>query len=200
VTYAMEGSAFIAGAVIQWLRDGLELLKSAKDSKAMAEQARDQQVFFVPAFTGLGAPYWDPNARGAIFGLTRDTGKNEIVSAALESVCFQTMDLLAAMQQDGAEFTALRVDGGMTNNDLAMQMMADIAQTKVLRPAMTETTALGAAYLTGLQLGIWSSLEEIAELWAQDRAFEVAKDKDWSQQRYQRWQAAVKACQVFSGA
>lgn len=200
VTYAMEGSAFIAGAVIQWLRDGLELFKSAKDSKAMAEQARDQQVFFVPAFTGLGAPYWDPNARGAIFGLTRDTGKNEIVSAALESVCFQTMDLLAAMQQDGAEFTALRVDGGMTNNDLAMQMMADIAQTKVLRPAMTETTALGAAYLTGLQLGVWSSLEEIAELWAQDRAFEVAKDKDWSLQRYQRWQAAVKACQVFSGA
>jgi glycerol kinase len=197
-TYAMEGSAFIAGAVVQWLRDELQILSNASESHKMAQASKQSHVFFVPAFTGLGAPYWNPNARAAIFGMTRDTGRNEIVAAALESVCFQTMDLLKAMELDGAQTKALRVDGGMTANDHAMQTMANLAQTRVVRPSFTETTALGSAYLAGLQLGVFKSLEEIAQLWAEDQSFDVKADAKWSQERYHTWQKAVKACQLFS--
>lgn len=199
-TYAMEGSAFIAGAVVQWLRDGLGFFSKASESEAMAQHAKSSQVSFVPAFTGLGAPYWDPNARGAILGLSRDTGPNEIVAAALEAVCLQTLDLLKAMTADGTDLTGLRVDGGFTANNYAMQLLANLTQQAVVRPAFIETTALGAAYLAGLQLGVFDSLETISKLWQKDRTIEVKASSSWAAQRYTRWQAAVAACQSFAAA
>jgi len=197
-TYAMEGSAFIAGAVIQWLRDGLKIVSSAGECENMAKDVVDNHVIFVPAFTGLGAPYWNANARGAIVGLTRDTGPNELVAAALESICFQTMDLIKAMTADGGQCESLRVDGGMTANGLFLQSMANLLQKTVVRPAFTETTALGAAYLAGLQQGVFNSLDEIKAKWSQDRAFTAAADEVWAQERYNRWTKAVAACQTFS--
>ncbi|MGH8355496.1 MAG: FGGY family carbohydrate kinase, partial [Pseudomonas sp.] len=167
VTYAVEGSIFVAGAAVQWLRDGIKLISHARDSEALAEQTGDAcGVYLVPAFTGLGAPYWDPKARGAIFGLTRDTGIKEIVTAGLQSVCYQTRDLLEAMRQDGANPpSALRVDGGMVVNNWVMQFLADILGVPVERPRVTETTALGVAYLAGLQAGFYRDLDEIAGHW-----------------------------------
>lgn len=166
-TYALEGSIFVAGAAIQWLRDGLKLIQHAGETEALARQAGDHTgVYLVPAFTGLGAPYWDPTARGAIFGLTRDTGIAQIVAAGLQSVCFQTRDLLDAMQADGAQNTAaLRVDGGMVINNWVVQELANILGVTVDRPQVTETTALGAAYLAGLQLGVFNNLDDIASHW-----------------------------------
>lgn len=193
VTYALEGSIFVAGAAIQWLRDGLQLIGHAEESERLAEQVGyENPVYLVPAFTGLGAPYWDPNARGALFGLTRDTGIAEIVTAGLQAVCYQTRDLLTAMERDGAEFTSLRVDGGMVVNGWVTQFLADVLDVAVDRPAIVETTALGAAYLAGLRIGLFESLESISELWALDARFEPAVDRKLANQLYSGWLEAVE--------
>lgn len=192
VTYALEGSIFMAGATMQWLRDGLKLFKDASETEQLANESdADMHVMFVPAFTGLGAPYWDADARGAIFGLTRDTGIKELVTAALLSVCYQTRDLQKAMEADGVRPETLRVDGGMAKNDFVLQNLADLLGCRVDRPSSTETTALGAAYLAGLQIGLFDSLESIANKWQLDRSFEIQKDEDWRHQRYALWQDAV---------
>lgn len=192
-TYALEGSIFVAGAVVQWLRDSLQLIEHASKSEAFAEQTGyDSGVFLVPAFTGLGAPYWDPKARGAIFGLTRDTGIKEIVTAALMSVGLQTADLLKAMEQDGAPFPSqLRIDGGMVNNNWLAQSLADLMQLTVDRPANVETTALGVAYLAGLQAGIYSSLEQISQFWALEKRFEPRLPAVQAEAIYQNWLKVV---------
>lgn len=193
-TYAVEGSIFVAGAAVQWLRDGIKLISHARDTEALAEATGDAcGVYLVPAFTGLGAPYWDPRARGAIFGLTRDTGIKEIVTAGLQSVCYQTCDLLEAMRQDGAAApSALRVDGGMVVNNWVMQFLADILGVPVERPEVTETTALGVAYLAGLQLGLYASLDDIARMWHRDRRFEPRMGEAHRARLYDGWLDAVK--------
>jgi glycerol kinase len=192
-TYAIEGSIFMAGATMQWIRDGLNLIDNATDSETLAEQTDDELgVYLVPAFTGLGAPYWDPEARGAIFGLTRDTGVKEVVTAALLSVCYQSLDLLQAIVKDGASFTTIRVDGGMVENNFMLQSLADLLNCQVDRPRIIETTALGVAYLAGLQAGLFDSLEQISERWQLDRSFLPAKGDDWREQRYAGWLDAVE--------
>jgi glycerol kinase len=192
-TYALEGSIFIAGAAVQWLRDGLRLFANAHETEALsAGLAGNAGVYLVPAFTGLGAPYWDPEARGAIFGLTRDVGRAEIARAALEAVCYQTRDLMEAMAADGApQPTALRVDGGMTRNNWLMQFLADTLDLPVERPAVTETTALGAAYLAGLASGLWNSVEDIARHWRRDRLFEPKMSSTERDRLYAGWKDAV---------
>ncbi len=192
VTYALEGSIFMAGATMQWLRDGLKLFKDAAETEALARQAdKNMHVLMVPAFTGLGAPYWDADARGAIFGLTRDTGIKELVTAALLSVCYQTRDLQKAMEADGERPDTLRVDGGMARNDFVLQNLADLLGCRVDRPRVTETTALGVAWLAGLQCGLYDSLERIAEHWQLEKSFSPQKDKAWRDERYLLWQDAV---------
>ncbi len=193
-TYAMEGAIFVAGAAIQWLRDGLKLLQSAGQSAALAAAADPAaQVYLVPAFAGLGAPYWDARARGAMFGLTRDTGIAEIVRAALEAVCFQTRDLVAAMAADGATPpVTLRVDGGLTVNDWAMQFLADILGVPVEGPVVTETTAMGAAYLAGMATGVFPGLDGLSAFWQRDRAFTPAMSVDERDARYAGWHDAVR--------
>ncbi len=173
-TYALEGSIFVAGAAVQWLRDGLHVIESAKDTEALARGLESNRgVYLVPAFTGLGAPHWDPRARGALLGLTRDTGVAELARAALESVCYQTLDLVNAMGRDGAITPdTLRVDGGMVANDWLMQFLADVLGFAVERPVITETTALGAAYLAGLSAGAFDSLEDLARRWRREARFE----------------------------
>jgi glycerol kinase len=200
VTYAVEGSIFVAGAAVQWLRDGIKLISHARDSEALAEQTGDAcGVYLVPAFTGLGAPYWDPRARGAIFGLTRDTGIKEIVTAGLQSVCYQTRDLLEAMGQDGAAPpSALRVDGGMVENNWVMQFLADILGVPVERPEVTETTALGVAYLAGLQAGLYRDLDEVAGHWHRQHRFAPRMAEGHRQKLYDGWLDAVQ--RVRSGA
>lgn len=170
--YAIEGSIFVAGAAMQWLRDGLRLISHARESAEHAAAVGvNNPVYLVPAFTGLGAPHWDPNARGAILGLTRDTGIAEIVTAGLQSVCYQTKDLVRAIRNDGARLESLRVDGGMAVNNWVMQFLSDILNVPVDRPSETETTALGAAYLAGLQTGVFDSLEQITSLWECEHQF-----------------------------
>ncbi|UAW97312.1 glycerol kinase GlpK [Halopseudomonas nanhaiensis] len=193
-TYALEGSIFVAGAAIQWLRDGLKLIQHAGETEALAEQTGEQcGVYLVPAFTGLGAPYWDPKARGAIFGLTRDTGIGEIVTAGLQSVCFQTRDLLDAMTSDGGNSTAaLRVDGGMVVNNWVVQSLANILGVQVDRPRITETTALGVAYLAGLQIGLFDSLEAITQRWERERTFDPVMPEAKREALYQGWVDAVR--------
>lgn len=174
-TYALEGSIFIAGAAIQWLRDELEIIKSADETAALAESIESNNgVYLVPAFTGLGAPHWSPSARGLVSGLTRGSGKAELARAALESVVYQTADLMNAIARDGAETKTLRVDGGMVANDWTMQFLADILNLPVERPKILETTALGVAYLAGLKVGIFQNTEEIAERWRLDARFQPA--------------------------
>jgi glycerol kinase len=192
-TYALEGSIFIAGAAVQWLRDGLKAFPKAADSEAMAKRVPDTGgVYLVPAFTGLGAPHWDAHARGAIVGLTRDSGLAQIVRAGLEAVCYQTRDLMQAMAADGAaKPVALRVDGGMARNDWLMQMLADMLDLPVERPKVTETTALGAAYLAGLSVGIYPSIEAIAKQWQRDKAFTPRLSADRREAMYAGWQVAV---------
>ena len=191
-TFALEGSIFVAGAAVQWLRDAVHLIKAAGETEALARSVQDTQgVYLVPAFTGLGAPYWDPEARGAILGLTRDSGIAHIVRAALESVGYQTRDLMQAMREDALSPTELRVDGGMVVNDFVTQSLADILQITVVRPAMVETTALGAAYAAGLQSGVYESLEQIAQLWAEDARFEPGIQPAQAEQRYAGWLDAV---------
>jgi glycerol kinase len=195
-TYALEGSIFVAGAVVQWLRDGLKLIDTAAETQTLADQAdKGQDVVLVPAFTGLGAPYWRPDCRGAIYGLTRGTGAAELAKAALESVGFQTRDLLEAMRADWGTMAAgvLRVDGGMVASDWAMQFLADILGAPVDRPVVTETTALGAAYLAGLQSGICPEPARFAETWVLERRFDPAMSPDLAATKYARWGRAVAA-------
>lgn len=195
-TYALEGSIFVAGAVVQWLRDGLGLIEAASDTQTLAESVEhaEQEVYLVPAFTGLGAPYWDSKCRGAIFGLTRATGRAEMARAALESVGYQTRDLLEAMTRDWASAgeTVLRVDGGMTASDWAMQFLADILQAPVDRPVILETTALGAAWLAGLQAGVYPDAEGFARNWALERRFEPKASGAHMDRRYEGWKDAVR--------
>ncbi|MFN3645100.1 MAG: glycerol kinase GlpK [Gemmobacter sp.] len=195
-TYALEGSIFIAGAVVQWLRDGLGVIESAAQTQALAEQADPaQQVVLVPAFTGLGAPWWNPEARGAVFGLTRNTGPKELARAALESVGHQTRDLLDAMRADWgtAPEGVLRVDGGMTGSDWTMQFLADILGAPVDRPQVTETTALGAAWLAGFQAGLCPGPEGFAEAWALERRFAPQMAPERREAAHARWRRAVAA-------
>ncbi len=193
-SYAVEGSIFIAGAAVQWLRDGIKLITHAQETSDWAVKSDpNQAVFFVPAFIGLGAPYWDPDARGAILGLTRDTGIAEIVRAALESVAFQTRDLTMAMQADGAEsLRSIRVDGGMVNNDWVCQRLADLLGTDVERPHVTETTALGVAMLAAYQSGCYTSLEELSANWSSEYTFRSSMSVKQRDDRYKQWQAAVR--------
>ncbi|MBE0486015.1 glycerol kinase GlpK [Marinobacter sp.] len=191
--YAIEGSIFVAGAAMQWLRDGLRLITHASESSGHAETVGvDNPVYLVPAFTGLGAPHWDPNARGAILGLTRDTGIAEIVTAGLQSVCYQTKDLVRAIRNDGAPLESLRVDGGMAVNDWVMQFLADILNVTVDRPRVTETTALGAAYLAGIQTGVFESLEQISGLWERERQFQPDMKPALRETLYAGWLDAVE--------
>ncbi len=192
-TYALEGSIFVAGAAVQWLRDGLNVIAKSSDVEAIAQKANPEHgVYVVPAFVGLGAPYWDADARGAILGLTRDSGPGEIAAATLDSVCYQTRDLVEAMRADGAQIDELRVDGGMVVNDPLMQRLADTVGAPVERPKVTETTALGAAFLAGLQAGLWSSLDALSATWALDRAFKPAEGAASRDRRYAGWQDAVR--------
>ncbi len=192
--YAVEGSIFNAGTAVQWLRDGLGLIADAGETEALAAGIPDTGgVYLVPAFTGLGAPYWDPAARGAVLGLTRDSGRAEIARAALESVCYQTRDLMTAMAEDGAARpAALRVDGGMVANDWFLQYLADILDLPVERPAVVETTALGAAYLAGLGVGLYGSLEDVAGQWRCQRRFEPKLAAERRERLYAGWLEAVR--------
>lgn len=198
--YALEGSVFVGGAVVQWLRDGLQLFGRAEEVEALAAQVPDSGgVMLVPAFTGLGAPYWDAQARGLMIGMTRGTTRAHVARAALESIALQSADVLAAMQKDAQQpITQLRVDGGAARNDLLMQMQADLSGVPVVRPRVNETTALGAAYLAGLATGVWASQEEIAALWQVDRRFEPAIDEDARAERLTRWQRAVQRAREWA--
>jgi len=192
-TYAIEGSIFVAGAAIQWLRDGLGVIQTAEETEMMASGMESNNgVYLVPAFTGMGAPYWDPDARGALFGLTRDTKPNDLARAALESVCFQTMDLFDAIKSDGAALETVRVDGGMVKNNWLSQTLADVLNIPVQRPMQTETTALGAAYLAGLQCGVYTSLDDLSSNWQQEREFTPAMDNDTRQAVVAGWQNAIR--------
>jgi glycerol kinase len=196
-TFALEGSIFIAGAVVQWLRDGIKIIREAKETQPLADRADPtQDVVLVPAFTGLGAPYWNPDCRGAIYGLTRNSGPAELARAALESVGFQTRDLLEAMTADwpqGAGENVLRVDGGMTASDWAMQFLADILNAPVDRPKVLETTAVGAAWLAGMRAGVYPDRHGFAQTWARERRFEPKMDAPRRDAKYALWKRAVKA-------
>lgn len=194
VTYCLEGSVFVAGAAIQYLRDSLRIISSAAESEALATSVESSSgVYFVPAFAGMGAPYWDPYARGALLGLTRGSGRAEIVRAALEAVAYQTRDVLKVMEADsGTRVSELRVDGGMVPNNFLMQFQADILGVPVVRPVVSETTALGAAYLAGLSTGVWGSREEIAGNWSVDRIFTPRMDEDRREKLYTGWRRAVE--------
>jgi len=192
--YALEGSIFITGAAVQWLRDGLGFFDTAAEVEALAASAGSSDgVYLVPAFVGLGAPHWDPYARGALFGITRGTTRAHIAVATLEAIAFQTRDVLDAMEAEtGIELAALRVDGGASRNDLLMQIQADVLGRPVIRSAISETTALGAAYLAGLGTGVWSGLDDIAGRWRSDRTFEPQMGEDEREERYAGWRRAVE--------
>jgi glycerol kinase len=196
--FAFEGSVFIGGAVVQWLRDGLKAIDSRSEVQALAESVDDAGgVMFVPAFAGLGAPYWKPEARGAIVGLTRGSSVAHIARAALESIAFQSAAMLQAMSRDahaagGQPLAELRVDGGACVNDLLMQFQADLLGIPVLRPKVIETTALGAAYLAGLAVGVYKGLDELAAHWQLQRRFEPAWPRDRAEQRMAQWEKAVR--------
>lgn len=197
VTYALEGSIFVTGAVVQWLRDELKLIGTAAETEALAKSVPDTGgVVVVPAFVGLGAPYWDAYARGTILGLTRGSTKAHLARAALESMAYQTKDVLVAMQEDSGEMThTLRVDGGAIANNFLAQFQADILACEVDRPVVTETTALGAAFLAGLAVGIWNSEEEIARIWQRERSFMPNMEPETREQLYKRWQKGVQRAQ-----
>lgn len=191
--YALEGSVFVAGAAVQWLRDGLGIIANAADTEALATSVTDNQgVYFVPAFVGLGAPYWDQDARGVLVGLTRGATRAHIARAALEAMAYQTRDVIECMQKDsGIKAKELRVDGGATRNDFLCQFQADILGIPVVRPFVTETTALGAAYLAGLAVGFWKNEKEIAQQWQVEKRFEPQMKKSERERLYEGWQAAV---------
>ncbi|MDX8345609.1 MULTISPECIES: glycerol kinase GlpK [Rossellomorea] len=199
VEYALEGSIFVAGSAIQWLRDGLRMLKDAKDSQDYAEKVDSTDgVYVVPAFVGLGTPYWDSDVRGAVFGLTRGTSKEHFVRATLESLAYQTKDVLTAMEADsGISLKKLRVDGGAVKNDFLMQFQSDLLSVPVERPVVNETTALGAAYLAGLAVGFWKDREEISKQWNKDKQFEPEMDAKTQEELYGGWKKAVKAAMAF---
>ena len=199
VTYALEGSVFVAGSALQWLRDGLRMLKHSKDSELYANRVEDTNgVYVVPAFVGLGTPYWDSEARGAIFGLTRGTTKEHFIRATLESLAYQTRDVLTVMEKDsGMDIQVLRVDGGVVANNFLMQFQSDILNLKVERPVVNETTALGVAYLAGLAVGLWNDLTELETQWKLDHEFEVKMEEAQREQLYSKWQKAVEATRVF---
>ncbi len=198
VQYALEGSVFIGGAVVQWLRDGLKVIQRSSDVEELAAKVEDNGgVYLVPAFTGLGAPYWNQHARGTITGITRGSSIAHIARAALESIAFQSMDLLKAMEADaGLPIKELRVDGGATVNNILMQFQSDILNTKVVRPQVTETTALGAAYLAGLAVGFWKDINELQSHWQKDRVFSPAMENEKRNQLQEGWQKAVRAALV----
>jgi glycerol kinase len=191
--YAMEGSVFIAGAAAQWLRDGLNIIGNAAETEALANSVIDNHgVYFVPAFVGLGAPYWDAGARGAIVGLTRGATRAHVARAAIEAMAYQTRDVVECMQKDsGIKARELRVDGGATRNDFLCQFQADILGIPVVRPVITETTALGAAYLAGLAVGFWKNEKEIAEQWQEEKCFEPKMKKGERERLYDGWRQAV---------
>ncbi|NIZ20009.1 glycerol kinase GlpK [Entomospira culicis] len=199
VEYALEGSIFVAGSAVQWLRDSLKLIENAKESEALAKSVEDSKgVYLVPAFVGLGSPYWDQDVRGAIFGLTRGSGKNEIVRATLESICYQTRDILDLMAYEaGIHVKRLRVDGGAVHNSFLMQFQSDILHVEVDVPKVTETTAMGAAYLAGLATGFWQSKEEITANWAVDKNYKPSMPEEKKENLYNGWQKAVAAARVF---
>ena len=191
--YALEGSVFVGGAVVQWLRDGLGIIERSSDVEALAASVPDTGgVYFVPAFTGLGSPHWDPHVRGTIVGLSRGSTRAHIARAALEAIAFQSAELLIAMQSDAAQpLLELRVDGGATANNLLMQFQADLLGVPVVRPKITETTALGAAYLAGLAVGFWKSTDELTQNWQEDRRFEPRMSRETASQRLGEWSRAV---------
>ena len=195
VTYALEGSIFVAGAATQWLRDELRFIESASDSEYMATKVPDTNgCYVVPAFAGLGAPYWDAYARGCVLGLTRGVNKYHIIRATLDSIGYQVNDVLTAMESDsGISLSSLRVDGGASANNYLMQTQADICGAEVLRPRCVETTAMGAAYLAGLAVGYWQSIDEIRRYWAVDRCFTPGISEEERSNRLKGWQKAV-AC------
>ena len=199
VTYALEGSVFVAGSAIQWLRDGLRMLKDSKDSEVYANRVQDTNgVYVVPAFVGLGTPYWDSDARGAVFGLTRGTTKEHFIRATLESLAYQTRDVLTVMEKDSnMNLSALRVDGGAVMNDFLMQFQADILNMSVERPKVNENTALGVAYLAGLAVGFWQSTDDIAAQWTLDKQFDVKIKDEIRDQLYSKWLKAVEATRMF---
>jgi glycerol kinase len=194
--FAVEGSIFIAGAAVQWLRDQLGLIQTAAESEALAASVPSAGgVYLVPAFVGLGAPHWDSSARGLITGVTRATGRAEIVRAALESIAYQTRELVEAMEADSGErLTELRVDGGATANNFLMQFQADLLGRPIVRPVDVETTALGAAYLAGLAVGVWSGVAELERFWRAERVFEPRMSADERESLYAGWQRAVARC------
>ncbi|MBK5481725.1 glycerol kinase GlpK [Peribacillus sp. TH16] len=199
VEYALEGSIFVAGSAIQWLRDGLEILQESKDSEMYAKRVTSADgVYVVPAFVGLGTPYWDSDVRGAVFGLTRGTSKEHFVRATLEALAYQTKDVLSAMEVDsGINLKALRVDGGVVKNDFLMGFQSGLLNVPVERPVISETTALGAAYLAGLAVGYWGSQEEISKQWAVDKTFEPDMEEAVRKDLYNGWKKAVQAARVF---
>ena len=199
VQYALEGSIFVGGAVVQWLRDELRLVGESKDTEYFARKVKDNGgVYVVPAFVGLGAPYWDMYARGAILGLTRGANKNHIIRAALESIAYQTRDVLEAMQEDsGIELNGLKVDGGATANNFLMEFQSDILGKTVRRPTVLETTALGAAYLAGLAVGVWETKEEIKNSWILDREFSPTMEEDLREEKYAKWKKAVERSRAW---
>ena len=194
LAYALEGSVFSAGSTIQWLRDGLKLIKPSSETEAIAASLKDNGgVYLVPAFAGLGAPQWDADARGTIVGLTRGSNRAHLARAALESIAFQTADLVDAMREDvGHELAELRVDGGAARNDLLLQFQADLLGVPVLRPTNTETTAFGAAALAGLGAGFWQSEDELASLWSLEKRFEPRMNRADAAARRARWNAALE--------
>lgn len=199
VEYALEGSIFVAGSAIQWLRDGLGLIESAPQSESFANSVPSSEgVYMVPAFVGLGTPYWDSDARGAIFGLTRGTTKEHLVRATLESLAFQTKDVIGAMMKDsGLDLKALRVDGGAVENNLLMQFQSNLLDVPVERPVVQETTALGAAYLAGLAVGFWKDKAELTVLWNREERFVNEVNKEERDRLYQGWQKAIQATRIF---
>ncbi|PWN05119.1 glycerol kinase GlpK [Rhodohalobacter mucosus] len=201
VTYALEGSIFIAGAVVQWLRDELGIIRKSADVEKLAASVDDNDgVYLVPAFAGLGAPHWDQHARGTMVGLTRGSNSGHIARAALEGIAYQVMDVLKAMEADsGIDIQELRVDGGATANNLLMQFQSDILQSPVIRPKTLETTALGAAYLAGLAVGYWKDHEEINDQWQVDRKFEAEMDRSHAEDLIAGWDRALKAAKAWSG-
>lgn len=200
VQYALEGSVFIGGAVVQWLRDGLKIIQQSGDVEALAMKVPDNGgVYMVPAFTGLGAPYWNQHARGTIVGITRGTTDAHIARASIESIAFQSMDLLRAMEADaGLSIPEVRVDGGTTINNHLMQFQSDILNTRVVRPRVTETTALGAAYLAGLAVGFWQNMDELRQYWEADRTFEPAMEEPGRKDLEKNWKKAVRAAQAWT--
>ncbi|ETD04508.1 hypothetical protein N568_0107500 [Lactococcus garvieae TRF1] len=199
VTYALEGSVFVAGSSVQWLRDSLKMIDNSKESEAAAlASTNNDEVYVVPAFVGLGAPYWDQDARGAIFGITRGTSNNDIIKATLQGIAYQVKDIIDAMQEDsGIDIPLLKVDGGAANNSYLMQFQADILNIPVQKAKDLETTALGAAFLAGLAVGFWKDIEEIKSSYSEGQSFQPQMDSKRRQLLHQGWKEAVKATRVF---